>query len=82
MNGVAGQPAGDRVLDREQRPGVGAADAHEAALLDLVRPGKVGIEELASDTFLIAGTQLFDVSSSFAMEQLKFTTALPLRYAD
>jgi Lrp/AsnC family transcriptional regulator len=30
---------------------------------------------------LIAGTQLFDVSSSFAMEQLKFTTALPLRYA-
>ena len=31
---------------------------------------------------LIAGTQLSDVSSSFAMEQLKFTTALPLRYAD
>ena len=31
---------------------------------------------------LISGTQLFDVSSSFAMEQLKFTTALPLRYAD
>ena len=31
---------------------------------------------------LIAGTQLHDVSSSFAMEQLKFTTALPLRYAD
>ena len=31
---------------------------------------------------LIAGTQLFDVSSSFAMEQIKFTTALPLRYAD
>jgi len=31
---------------------------------------------------LIAGTQLFDVSSSFAMEQLKYTTALPLRYAD
>ena len=31
---------------------------------------------------LIAGTQLYDVSSSFAMEQLKFTTALPLRYAD
>jgi Lrp/AsnC family transcriptional regulator len=31
---------------------------------------------------LIAGTDLFDVSSSFAMEQLKFTTALPLRYAD
>lgn len=29
---------------------------------------------------LIAGTQLFDVSSSFAMEELKFTTALPLGY--
>jgi Lrp/AsnC family transcriptional regulator len=26
---------------------------------------------------LIAGTSLFDVSSSFAMEELKFTTALP-----
>ena len=31
---------------------------------------------------LISGTQLFDVSSSFAMEQLKFTTALFLCYAD
>ena len=30
---------------------------------------------------LIAGTQLSDVSSSFAMEQLKLTTALPLSYA-
>lgn len=30
---------------------------------------------------LIAGTQLFDVSSSFAMEEIKFTTALPLAYA-
>ena len=30
---------------------------------------------------LIAGTNLFDVSSSFAMEELKFTTALPLSYA-
>lgn len=29
---------------------------------------------------LTAGTQLFDVSSSFAMEELKFTTALPLSY--
>ena len=29
---------------------------------------------------LIADTQLFDVSSSFAMEELKFTTALPLSY--
>jgi Lrp/AsnC family transcriptional regulator len=30
---------------------------------------------------LIAGTGLHDVSSSFAMEELKFTTALPLSYA-
>ncbi len=29
---------------------------------------------------LIAGTNLFDVSSSFAMEEIKFTTALPLSY--
>jgi Lrp/AsnC family transcriptional regulator len=29
---------------------------------------------------LIAGTSLFDVSSSFAMEELKFTTALPTAY--
>src|SRR3569832_385479 len=29
---------------------------------------------------LIAGTSLFDVSSSFAMEELKFTTALPTSY--
>lgn len=31
---------------------------------------------------LIKGTDLFDVSSSFAMEQLKLTTELPLDYAD
>ena len=30
---------------------------------------------------LISGTTLFDVSSSFAMEEIKFTTALPLSYA-
>jgi Lrp/AsnC family transcriptional regulator len=30
---------------------------------------------------LIRGIELFDVSSSFAMEQLKYTTALPLAYA-
>jgi Lrp/AsnC family transcriptional regulator len=30
---------------------------------------------------LIAGTNLHDVSSSFAMEELKLTTALPLGYA-
>jgi Lrp/AsnC family transcriptional regulator len=29
---------------------------------------------------LISGTNLFDVSSSFAMEEIKFTTALPLSY--
>lgn len=29
---------------------------------------------------LIEGTELFDVSSSFAMEEIKFTTALPLSY--
>lgn len=29
---------------------------------------------------LIASNQLSDVSSSFAMEELKFTTALPLSY--
>jgi Lrp/AsnC family transcriptional regulator len=29
---------------------------------------------------LIKSVELFDVSSSFAMEQLKFTTALPLDY--
>ena len=31
---------------------------------------------------LIAGTHLFDVSSSFAMEEIKFITALPLSYID
>jgi Lrp/AsnC family transcriptional regulator len=31
---------------------------------------------------LIKGTDLHDVSSSFAMEQLKLTTELPLDYAD
>ena len=30
---------------------------------------------------LTADTQLFDISSSFAMEEIKFTTALPLNYA-
>ena len=29
---------------------------------------------------LIRGSDLFDVSSSFAMEEIKFTTALPLNY--
>jgi Lrp/AsnC family transcriptional regulator len=31
---------------------------------------------------LIQGSDLFDVSSSFAMEKLKLTTVLPLDYAD
>lgn len=31
---------------------------------------------------LISDTQLSDVSSSFAMEELKYTTALPLAYID
>ena len=31
---------------------------------------------------LIQGSDLFDVSSSFAMEKLKITTVLPLDYAD
>lgn len=31
---------------------------------------------------LIAKTDLFDVSSSFAMEEIKFTTALPMGYTD
>jgi Lrp/AsnC family transcriptional regulator len=30
---------------------------------------------------LIRASELFDVSSSFAMEEIKFTTALPLEYA-
>jgi Lrp/AsnC family transcriptional regulator len=30
---------------------------------------------------LIGKIELFDVSSSFAMEQIKYTTALPLDYA-
>ena len=31
---------------------------------------------------LIKSSDLFDVSSSFAMEEIKFTTALPLTYAE
>ena len=31
---------------------------------------------------LIAQIEITDVSSTFAMEQIKFTTALPLKYAD
>ena len=46
---------------------------------------KVVVPDIAAyDTVykrLIAVVQLSDVSSSFAMEELKFTTALPLDYA-
>ncbi len=38
----------------------------------------------ANDQFyqrLIAQVELYDVSSSFSMEQIKYTTALPLDYA-
>ncbi len=31
---------------------------------------------------LVQSTELADVSSSFAMEQIKYTTSLPLNYAD
>ncbi|MFL6683248.1 Lrp/AsnC ligand binding domain-containing protein, partial [Paraburkholderia graminis] len=30
---------------------------------------------------LIAAVPLYDVSSSFAMEQIKYSTALPVRYS-
>jgi Lrp/AsnC family transcriptional regulator len=46
---------------------------------------RVVVPSIASyDAFykrLIARLSLFDVSSSFAMEQIKYTTALPLSYA-
>ncbi|MET0209483.1 MAG: Lrp/AsnC family transcriptional regulator [Burkholderiaceae bacterium] len=47
-------------------------------LLRVVVPDIAGYDAVYKR--LIAGTQLFDVSSSFAMEELKFTTALPLGY--
>lgn len=47
---------------------------------------KVVVPDIAAyDQFyrkLISQIELYDVSSSFAMEQIKFTTALPLRYAE
>ncbi len=48
-------------------------------LLRVVVPDIAGYDSVYKR--LIRGTELFDVSSSFAMEQLKFTTALPLDYA-
>lgn len=48
-------------------------------LLRVVVPDIAGYDAVYKR--LIRSTELFDVSSSFAMEQLKFTTALPLDYA-
>jgi Lrp/AsnC family transcriptional regulator len=48
-------------------------------LLRVVVPDIAGYDSVYKR--LIRGTELFDVSSSFAMEQLKYTTALPLDYA-
>lgn len=47
-------------------------------LLRVVVPDIAGYDRVYKR--LIAGTQLRDVSSSFAMEELKLTTALPLTY--
>ncbi len=49
-------------------------------LLRVVVPDIAGYDRVYKR--LIAGTQLRDVSSSFAMEELKLTTALPLSYVD
>ncbi|KAB2944397.1 MAG: Lrp/AsnC family transcriptional regulator [Burkholderiaceae bacterium] len=48
-------------------------------LLRVVVPDIAGYDAVYKR--LIRGTELFDVSSSFAMEQIKYTTALPLGYA-
>jgi len=47
-------------------------------LLRVVAPDIAGYDQVYKR--LIRDTQLFDVSSSFAMEELKYTTALPLDY--
>lgn len=47
-------------------------------LLRVVVPDIAGYDSVYKR--LIRATELFDVSSSFAMEQIKFTTALPLSY--
>lgn len=47
-------------------------------LLRVVVPDIAGYDRVYKR--LIADTQLFDVSSSFAMEEIKFTTALPLHH--
>ena len=47
---------------------------------------RVVVPDIAAfDSFyrkLVQETKLTDVSSSFAMEQIKYTTSLPLDYAD
>jgi len=48
-------------------------------LLRVVVPDIAGYDSVYKR--LIRNTDLFDVSSGFAMEQLKYTTALPLTYA-
>ena len=48
-------------------------------LLRVVVPDIAGYDAVYKK--LIRDIELFDVSSSFAMEQLKYTTALPLDYA-
>lgn len=48
-------------------------------LLRVVVPDIAGYDAVYKR--LIKDVELFDVSSSFAMEQLKYTTALPLDYA-
>ena len=53
---------------------------HDYCYYVLARPE---ISDYAYDQLykrLIERVDLFDVSSSFAMEQIKFTTALPVRY--
>ena len=48
-------------------------------LLRVVVPDIAGYDAVYRK--LMGSVDLFDVSSSFAMEQIKFTTALPLDYA-
>jgi Lrp/AsnC family transcriptional regulator len=48
-------------------------------LLRIVVPSIAGYDAVYRE--LIRNVDLFDVTSSFAMEQIKFTTALPLHYA-
>ncbi len=48
-------------------------------LLRVVVPDIAGYDAVYKE--LIKVSDLYDVSSSFAMEQLKYTTALPLSYA-